>query len=192
MRQNCDIILASASPRRRELLTDMGLRFDVCPADIDEEGVRQRSPRSLVKTLSRLKAEKAAKDGAAVIAADTVVVFRGRIFGKPHNETNAVRMLSAMSGKWHTVYTGVTVLYDGKRHTFSARSRVKFKALSAEDIASYVDRVKPFDKAGAYGIQDNEVVEKYRGSYNNIVGLPTERLAVVLNRAGALSRSKEC
>ncbi len=174
------IILASASPRRREILTDMGLRFEVLPADIDESATRAARPSELVKKLSKVKACAADACDGVVIGADTVVVMGGKVYGKPHTEENALEMLKKLCGRWHTVYTGVTVRRGGESKSFTVRSRVKLKNLSEEEIRSYIADTNPLDKAGAYGIQDGRVVEKYRGSYTNIVGLPKEKLASVL------------
>ena len=156
------------------------------PAGIDED-VGIEEPVKLVKELSKRKARAADSEDACKIGADTVVTLDGRIYGKPHCEERAKSMLHELSGKWHTVYTGVTVIFRGREYTFAARSKVLFKRLSAQDIDKYVARVRPFDKAGAYGIQDNEVVSKYRGSYSNIVGLPLEKLVKVLKRAGVIN-----
>ncbi len=183
--QRADIVLASASPRRKELLESLGLKFDVIPADIDED-IHISRPATLVKELSARKAEGVKAEDACVIGSDTVVYRRGKLYGKPHTERNAMAMLGELQGKWHTVYTGVTVLYEGKKYTFCVRSRVKFKRMSEADVARYVSEKKPLDKAGAYGIQDGEVVEGYRGSYSNIVGLPLERLTKIMERIGAV------
>lgn len=187
------IILASASPRRKEILSSMGLEFEVVPTDADESRVSAKRPAQLVKKLSALKANALNTDvlngldsgkSPTVIGADTVVAFRHEVLGKPHTEENAVAMLKRMRGKWHSVYTGVTVKCAENSVCFSVRSRVKMNALSDEEILNYVKDAKPLDKAGAYGIQDGRVVQKYRGSYTNIVGLPKEKLAKVLAGLG--------
>ncbi len=182
-RQTCKITLASASPRRRELLAAMGLTFDVKPSDADED-IAESSPKKLVMALSLVKARAAKVFEGCVVGADTVVVLKGRILGKPHSEENAVAMLKALRGRRHSVYTGVTVIYGGREETFFVRSRVKIAMLSDERIEEYVRDEKPLDKAGAYGIQDGVTVERYRGSYSNIVGLPLERLAKIFKKAG--------
>lgn len=180
------IILASASPRRSEILRSMGLVFEVAPAGVDEGAVSAKTPVRLVKRLSGLKADAIPADGATVIGADTVVVLGGEVLGKPQSEEDAVVMLRRLSGRWHSVYTGVTVRCGDKSVCFAVRSRVKIKPLTDGEILSYVGEESPLDKAGAYGIQDGRVVQKYSGSYTNIVGLPKERLARVLARAGVL------
>ena len=171
----------------------MGLEFEVIPADADESTVSAKRPAQLVKKLSALKANALCTDGLngldsakgpTIIGADTVVVFNHEVLGKPHSEENAVDMLKRMQGKWHAVYTGVTVKCGDNSVCFSVRSRVKMNALSDEEILNYVKDARPLDKAGAYGIQDGRVVQKYRGSYTNIVGLPKEKLAKVLARLG--------
>jgi len=165
----------------------MGLTLEVVPSDADESAITAKSPARLTRLLSRLKAESVDGSGATVIGADTVVALGGRIYGKPHTEERAIEMLSEMQGRWHSVYTGVTVACVGRSVTFSVRSRVKFKPLTDGEILSYVKQTNPLDKAGAYGIQDGRVVEKYRGSYSNIVGLPKEKLAKVLARLGVIN-----
>lgn len=176
------LLLASASPRRRDILSEMGYVFEIVPSDVDESKVRAISPKRLVCKLSKAKAE--AVSGGIVIGADTVVARFGRVFTKPLDENHAAEMLGALCGKWHTVYTGVTVMGGGRKVCFCEKSRVKLKKLSKEDICAYVKSGKPLDKAGAYGIQDGFVVEKYVGSYTNIVGLPKEKLADVLAEFG--------
>lgn len=180
------IVLASESPRRSEILSSMGLDFEARPSNVDESKVKFSSPASYVKTLSRMKAEsffELAKDNA-VIGADTIVFMGGKVYQKPGTIERAIETVRALSGKWHTVYTGVTVLVSGKRYMFCSKSRVRFKELGDDEIKKYVLENMPLDKAGAYGIQDRQVVKKFRGNYFNIVGLPKERLAKILKRAG--------
>lgn len=186
--QKMNVTLASASPRRREILCEMGLAFNVSPADVDEENVKAAFARTLVKRLSALKAKSVyEKDkNSAVIGADTVVAYRNRIYGKPHSKQRAVEMISSLNGRWHRVYTGVTIAAEGKLYTFCVKSSVKFKKLTKEQITAYVEECDPLDKAGAYGIQDRRIVEKYKGSYTNIVGLPKEKLAEMLARVGVV------
>ena len=173
------IVLASASPRRLELLSAVADDLTVIPADIDESRVRARSPRALVRELSRRKAlavaERAECAGKTVIGADTVV-YLDKPYGKPRDRADAVRMISELGGRTHRVYTGVTVVRGDKIRTFSVMSEVTFRELTREEIERYVDGHRPSDKAGGYAIQEGEVVKEYRGSYTNIVGLPMERL----------------
>ena len=177
-------ILASTSKRRSQILEGMGISFDIVPSNFDESTVFEKSPQTLVKRLSAEKANTVKNDNAVVIGADTIVIKGTRRFSKPETEDRAIEMLKQLRGAWHTVYTGVTVNYLGKTETFAVKSKVKLKALSDEQIVKYVKECQPLDKAGAYGIQDETVVEEYRGSYTNIVGLPRERLAKTLEKFG--------
>ena len=184
--QSAKVLLASSSPRRREILSEMGVEFEVCVPDTDESSVKVEAPKKLVKTLSRLKALPVANahPECVVIGADTIVVKNGKIYGKPLTEERAVSMIKELCGAWHIVYTGVTVAREGKLSTFVVKSKVRFKALTDEQIIEYVQAYKPLDKAGAYGIQDEEIVKEYKGSYSNIVGLPKEKLAKALKNYG--------
>lgn len=179
------LVLASASPRRRELLGGAGYVFDVIPADVDENAIKAKKPRSLVKRLASAKA-RAVYDNvgnAVVIGADTVV-YRRKTYGKPVDCADAKRMLKELNGKTHAVYTGVCILSENGEQCFAVRSLVRFKKMTDGEIKRYVEECKPLDKAGAYGIQDKQVVGGYRGSYSNIVGLPVEKLTKILTKAG--------
>lgn len=178
------IILASASPRRRELLTKMGLEFEVIPSK-GEEIITKTSPAEVVMELAEQKAREVAEsfgDGTLLIGADTVVVKDGKILGKPKDESDAVSMLSMLSGTVHQVYTGVCLIRkrNGKTevHTFYESTDVEFYPMSEKEIAEYVATGEPMDKAGAYGIQGKCAVyiKGIRGDYNNVVGLPIARL----------------
>lgn len=177
------IVLASASPRRLQLLSDIADDIVVAPADIDESAVRASSPRVLVRKLSFLKASavagRAGNEGSVVIGADTVV-YLDKLYGKPRDRADALKMLGELNGRTHAVYTGVTVIARGEVRTFSVRSEVTFRDMSAEEIADYVDTHHPYDKAGGYAIQEGVVVRAYKGSLTNIIGLPTEKLVKVL------------
>ena len=194
------IILASQSPRRRELLERMGIRdFEVLPARGEELADPSLPPAELVEELSRRKcAEVAAlRPGGLVIGADTVVSIDGQVLGKPRDRAEAERMLRALSGRQHTVYTGVTVLYNGTEKTGSARTSVRFRPLTDGDITRYIATGEPMDKAGAYGIQGygSVLVEGISGDYYNVMGLPVCRLGRMLLRFGvdplALAAEKE-
>ena len=194
------IILASQSPRRRELLDRMGIRdFEVLPARGEELADPSLPPAELVEGLSRRKcAEVAAlRPGGLVIGADTVVSIDGQVLGKPRDRAEAERMLRALSGRQHTVYTGVTVLYNGTEETGSERTSVRFRPLTDGDITRYIATGEPMDKAGAYGIQGygSVLVEGISGDYYNVMGLPVCRLARMLARFGidtlALAAEKE-
>lgn len=176
-------VLASASPRRLELLSAVADDITVEPSDVDESAVRARSPRALVRELSRLKAlsvaERGENRGKVVIGADTVV-YLDKLYGKPRDRADAIRMLTELNGREHSVFTGVTVVRDGWTRTFSVRSAVKFRNMTAHEIEEYVDGHRPYDKAGAYAVQEGVVVGSYRGSLTNIIGLPMEKLVKVL------------
>lgn len=177
------IVLASASPRRLELLSAVADDITVEPSDVDESTVSAGSPRALVRELSRLKAlsvaARAENRGKVVIGADTVV-YLDKLYGKPRDRADAIRMLTELNGREHSVFTGVTVVRGGWTRTFSVRSAVKFRNMTAHEIEEYVDGYRPYDKAGAYAVQEGVVVGSYRGSLTNIIGLPMEKLVKVL------------
>ena len=188
------IILASASPRRRELLANVGVIFQVCPGD-SEEKITKEIPEEIVKELSLQKAMAAAskfdmEDGTIVLGADTIVSFESRILGKPKNEDDAVNTLSMLQGNTHQVYTGVTVLErknaDWRIITFAERTDVSFYPVSEEEIRTYVATGEPMDKAGSYGIQGRfgAYVREIRGDYTNVVGLPVGRLFYEMKKNG--------
>ena len=174
-------ILASASPRRKELLAEVVPTFEIIPSMADEN-VRKRFPSMLVLTLAERKANEVAmrpeSEGKIVIGSDTVVSFRGKVLGKPKDEADAFRMLKMLSGKKHAVYTGVCFAYqkEGKYHYIcqTEKTLVYFNKLSNEWIKEYIAGGSPMDKAGAYGIQDGGLVKKIKGSYTNVVGFPLE------------------
>lgn len=183
------LILASGSPRRKELLERLGLRFTVCPADVDETLVPGLSAREQVMRLSRVKAQAAARTAdrdAVILSADTVVVLDGEILGKPRDAADAVRMLSALSGRGHLVLSGVTVWTRGKAETICEETEVYFRDLSRREIAAYVATGEPMDKAGAYGAQGYAAifVERLIGDFYNVMGLPVCRAVQMLRRAG--------
>ena len=183
------IILGSASPRRQQLLAQMGLRFTVQSPDIDEDAFSGLSPAELVETLSREKAACIAAQNAAddlIIAADTVVVLDGEILGKPQDAADAAKMLSALSGRQHTVYTGFTVQQGDKVITRHEATKVSFRPLSAAEISHYIATGEPMDKAGAYGIQGFGalLVQGILGDYFTVMGLPVCALGQVLGEFG--------
>ena len=184
-----DIILASQSPRRRELLERMGVEFRVVTPDIDEHMERELPPDELVRRISAEKARAvAAQTGpdAIVIAADTVVALDGAVLGKPADELEAFKMLSTLSGCRHQVYTGMTVLRGEEKYTVSEETTVTFRELSAEEIDRYIATGEPMDKAGAYGIQGYGalLVSGIQGDYYNVMGLPVCRLGMLLRQLG--------
>lgn len=173
------IVLASASPRRRELLKELVPDFRVLPAKGEERADPSLSPEETVKELARRKAEEVAaliqSQECAVLGADTVVALDGKILGKPKDEADAFRMLSALSGRTHEVFTGVClILPDGEKTVRAERTEVEFYPLSEEWIREYIAGGSPMDKAGAYGIQDGGLARRITGSYSNVVGLPLE------------------
>lgn len=172
-----EVILASRSPRRRQLLKDIFDVFEVLSQDVEEKCAYRRADR-IVKYLAKIKLGDlpSKRADALIISADTVVYMDGKVYGKPKDAAQAKRFLDELSGRKHFVYTGVAVYWQGKIYTFYDRSTVKFKDLGEQDKLSYIASGSPMDKAGAYGIQDEEVVESYEGSYTNIVGLPMEKL----------------
>ena len=183
------IILASASPRRHELLTACGIPFRVLIQDIDENVEQPLPADKFVAAISRKKAEAAAeacrKNGqtdSTILAADTVVAIDGEILGKPRDETHAFEMLGRLSGRTHSVYTGLTFAYLSAENTSYKQkvceTRVTFKALSEEQIREHIATGEPLDKAGAYGIQGlgGAFVAQIDGDYNNVVGLPIDEV----------------
>lgn len=171
------LILASASPRRRELLLGAGFRFQVIRPDIEEIAAPGEDPTSLVKRLAQEKAAQVweVHPAAAVLAADTIVVLEGRILGKPADGAQARAMLEALSGRTHKVYSGVAILApSGATRSLCVQTEVRFRALALDEIERYVLSGEPLDKAGAYGIQEGAAgfVHSIDGSYTNVVGLP--------------------
>ena len=185
-----DFILASGSPRRKELLELMGLEFKVIVSQADEDSVsKDLKPKLYVQELALLKASATAKEvlhnkNAVIISADTIVTLDGQILGKPKDEDDAFNTLSKLSGREHEVYTGYCVMRisDGKAVCGKVRTKVKFKDLSDDKIRGYINSGEPMDKAGAYGIQGlgSLLIEKIDGDYFNVVGLPISALADTL------------
>jgi septum formation protein len=179
------VVLASSSPRRKKLLEQINISFDVHPSQIEEVVDHTLPPEQVVVNLAEQKGKDIAdkRPGALIIAADTIVFFEGQILGKPENREEAFKMLALLSGKSHAVYTGVYVTQTGTKgiinsFTFSERTIVTFGTLTDRDIYRYIDNAAPFDKAGSYGIQDDLgclFVEKIEGDYNNVVGFPLFR-----------------
>ena len=184
------VILASQSPRRRDLLASIGLTFDVMPSDVPEVRQAGESPEEYVARLSRDKAAViAAKHGDAwIIAADTTVLLGDELLEKPADDADARRMLATIAGKTHTVYSGVTLqnAAGGWRDTRVAETEVRMLPLDERDIAWYVSTGEPLDKAGAYAAQGlgGMFIDSIHGSYTNVVGLPLALLFQMLRRAG--------
>ena len=185
-----NIILASASPRRRELLERVGVtNFTVWAPDVDESVEPGLSPADIVEQLSLRKARAAAQNFGPddlIIAADTVVTLEGTVLGKPRDEDDAFAMLSALSGRENRVYTGITVLRGDKAVTQHEETAVAFRELSPDEIRGYIATGEPLDKAGAYGIQGVGalLVSGIRGDYSNVMGLPVFRLGQILSGFG--------
>ncbi|MBQ9729829.1 MAG: septum formation protein Maf [Clostridia bacterium] len=178
-------ILASASPRRKELLKNLIENFAILPAQGEEQAEENLAPQELVCALATAKATEVAQrkeaGGKAVIGSDTVVAYNGEILGKPKSVEDAARMLRMLSGNIHQVYTGVcVVLPNGEKRVFFDVTSVHFYPLTEEFIFEYVAGGSPMDKAGAYGIQDGGLVERIEGSYSNVVGFPVEKFAKFL------------
>jgi septum formation protein len=188
--QNRKIVLASSSPRRKELLEKIGLTFSIDPSDYDEKPPFDISPEGIAKVISLKKALKVAPKypDAIIIAADTFGFFRGKIIGKPANPDEARSILMTLSGKSHRVITGYTILDTSNKQvtTHSAETRVYFKKLTQEEIDNYIKSGEPLDKAGAYGIQGlgSIIVKKIEGDYYNVMGLPLSALAESLKKFG--------
>ena len=173
------LILASQSPRRKELLGLFHIPFVIRVADIDEAMDTGKAPFDEVARVSRLKALAIPREhDDVVIAADTIVVCNGKVLGKPHSEEEAAHMLTLLSGRDHQVMTGVTVIAGEKEETFTEVTDIHFRPLSEREIRAYVATGEPMDKAGAYGIQGGAALfaEKLVGDYYNVMGLPVCRL----------------
>lgn len=183
------LILASASPRRKELLQRMGLEFRVCLAQHDETMDPQKDPAREVQRVSLLKAEAVrtlCREEDVIIAADTVVVCEGLVMGKPASQEEAVAMLSRLSGREHQVITGLSVLQGERAESVSVTTTLRFRPLHEEEIRAYVATGEPMDKAGAYGIQGmaSVFVEGLYGDYYNVMGLPVCTLTTILRSFG--------
>ncbi len=186
-----ELILASASPRRKELLETMGLHnFRIVKPDFDEGSISHTSPADLVEALSLGKATAVCREladpDALILAADTVVALEDAILGKPRDELDAFRMLASLSDVRHQVYTGVTLRRGNKILTAHEVTNVTFRSLSEEEIGAYIATGEPMDKAGAYGIQGfgSLLVERLEGDYFNVMGLPVCRVGQMLREFG--------
>ena len=181
-----NLVLASASPRRREILERLGLEFEVLPMDVDEEGIacEDHARFAIIAAERKADAARCARPSSTVIAADTIVVCGNARLGKPVDEAEAASMLRSLSGRPHEVITGVVVIAsDGRRLAEAERTRVFFRLLSGDEVARYVGTGEPFGKAGAYAIQGFAApfVQKIEGCYFNVVGLPVSLLFAMLS-----------
>jgi len=184
------IVLASRSPRRKQLLEQLGLEFEIgTKKDVEETFSANFSPVENAKYLSKIKAfpyvDDLISDKKIIISADTVVSIADKVLGKPTDREDAMRMLTLLSGNEHEVITGVTLTSKDKQETFAVSTKVHFKPLSKAEIEHYVDTYQPYDKAGAYGIQEwigLIGIDRIEGSYFNVVGLPVQRLYAELQK----------
>lgn len=177
-----NIILFSKSPRRQELLKGMGYAFEVQTKDVDESFPASLAPHEVAEYIAKNKAlafDNELSPNELLITADTVVAIGSEILGKPSDSADAYRMLKMLSGTTHQVYTGVCLLHQHQLISFTDTTEVEIKELSDEEINYYIEQYKPYDKAGAYGIQEwfgLIAVKSIKGSYTNVMGLPTEKL----------------
>ncbi len=182
------VVLASASARRLELLAQLGVSPEVMPADIDESARVDESPKDYVLRLACEKAQVISSSAAdsLVIGADTTIDAQGRLLGKPENGAHASEMLSALSGREHFVHTGVAVASADDVQSLVVTTRVEFMSITSQDIEAYVDTGEPFGKAGGYAIQGVGaiLIRKIEGSYSNVVGLPLTETAGLMKRFG--------
>ena len=176
------LILASNSPRRRELLSKLNYSFEIIPS-VGEEVSTAKLPVDIAKELANRKALEVfkANPDAVVIGCDTVVEIDGKLLGKPADELQANQMLTSLSGRTHHVHTGVCIVHKMGVWLFADTTEVVFHKLSEQQISNYIATGSPMDKAGAYGIQDSGFVSHIVGSYDNVVGFPTERIGEVLS-----------
>lgn len=182
------LILASSSPRRKELLENIHLTFEVSSPDVDESFSNMLAPEEVVKLLAERKAKTVAANNptAFVLGADTIVVLEGTVLGKPNDEVEAADMLRKLSGKTHEVYTGVAIVSPNDAFSFYEKTTVTFWELTETEINMYVSSGEPLDKAGAYGIQQlgSFLVKEIQGDYFSVVGLPISRTVRELRKAG--------
>ena len=188
------LILASGSPRRREILTAAGVAFTTAVSDADEKIRRGTLPADAALILACKKASAVAsayggEEGVYVLGADTVVDFDGEIFGKPRGRAEAIRMISALSGRTHLVHTGICVVSGGRSAGFCETTRVTVDRISEEEIAAYADTAEPYDKAGGYAVQGRFAVyiRGIAGDYFNVMGLPVRALDRLLRREFGIS-----
>lgn len=178
---NLKVVLASASPRRKELLSLIFNEYDIRPADCDEalpEGIKAQEAVEYLSLIKNKATVEICDENSLVISADTVVAVEGEILGKPQDKEDARRMISLLSGREHQVFTGVTLSLNGNFKTFSEKTDVVFYRLTDKEIEDYISTDEPYDKAGAYGIQGKAglLVKAVNGDYYNVVGLPVARL----------------
>ena len=197
MYQSIQLILASASPRRKELLAQLGLQFHVVPSKADEIPCKNATPEAYVTRLSREKALLVAQEHphSFVLAADTIVVLNNRILEKPTDRDDAIHMLRQLSVNTHTVFTGFTLMHIHQKieDTQFVQTKVTFKSLTKEEISWYTATDEPYDKAGAYALQGKGgfFVQSISGSYSNVIGLPLTEVVETLHRYNAFQFIKD-
>ena len=188
MKSSKKIILASGSPRRKELLKKAGIKFNISVSNFNENIKENLSPHSLVKKLSLEKAKTVFENyrDAIIIGADTIVVCDGKILGKPKDKKDAKKILKFLSSKTHIIITGFTIINEGEIITKSEETKVTMRKITQEEIEAYIKTGEPFDKAGAYAIQGiaSKFIEKVEGDYSNAVGLPVKSVLEELKNLG--------
>ncbi|NVO20466.1 MAG: septum formation protein Maf [Bacteroidetes bacterium] len=177
-------ILGSKSPRRQHLLKELGLRFEIATIDLDEHYPSELKAENIARYLCGIKADafnlELYPDNTVLITADTIVWLEGQCIGKPKDKTDAIRMLSLLSGKQHTVYSGICLMTKERKHIFHSATTVNFKKLQPEEIEYYIAHHRPYDKAGSYGIQDwigYSGITGINGCYYNVMGFPVQRFS---------------
>jgi len=184
------VILASSSPRRRELLQGLGIPFTVLSSDVDESTSPELTPQEIVESLAQRKAREVAKNvsDGLVIGADTIVVLDGNVLGKPRDEADAFQMLQSLQGREHTVYSGVAIVdvKAGREEVAHRSTKVRIRSLTEHEIKAYITTKEPMDKAGSYAIQGigATIVDSIEGDYFTVVGLPLNLMADMLSRFG--------
>lgn len=178
------LLLASGSPRRKEILTALGYEVTVVKPTFDEAQVTEPDPARLVMRLAEGKGRSVPAGDSLLVASDTVVVFEGEVLGKPSDEKEAAAMLRRLSGKTHRVYTGVYLQRGAKSTAFCDCTEVVFRTLTEEEIAAYIATGSPMDKAGAYGVQDSGFAAELRGSFHTVMGFPAERFEEIIKDFG--------
>lgn len=179
------VVLASKSPRRAELIKRITDIAEIRDSGFDESNVNEKSPKKLCRLLAQGKADCVISEpDDIVIGCDTIVTYKNKVYGKPRDREQAVKTIKELSGKKHTVITGVCIKKDGMRKIFTVKTKVSFRDIPTDEILSYTKTAEPYDKAGGYGIQGagGSFVESISGSYTNVIGLPVERLRKELSK----------
>ena len=189
------LILASGSPRRKELLSYFNVPMEIIKPEIEEHVDPELTPEEVVKSLAFQKGDSVVKNIGAknpVLSSDTIVVLDGKILGKPEDRADAMKMMRELSGRTHHVFTGVAVFFKDKTNVFAVKSGVTFKELSENEISDYCDTDEPYDKAGAYAVQGigSFMVKAIDGSYSNVIGLPVSEVVEHFQKLGILDGLK--